>query len=93
MLGTTAAAGEGRGVHSEEQSGAMRTILVVDDNPIDRELLLVLLGAGGHRVLQAQDGGEALDLVRVGGERYEADTGRGRVSLELLAERQPVFPG
>ena len=42
----------------------MATILVADDNPIDRELLLMQLGSGRHRLLQAQDGAEALALVR-----------------------------
>jgi CheY-like chemotaxis protein len=36
----------------------MATILVADDNPIDRELLLTLLGSGGHRLLLAQEGAE-----------------------------------
>ena len=41
----------------------MSTIVVADDNPFGRELLVTVLGYGGHRVLAAQDGAEALQLV------------------------------
>jgi PAS domain S-box-containing protein/diguanylate cyclase (GGDEF)-like protein len=40
------------------------TILVVDDNPVNREFLLILLGNQTHRLLEASDGAEALLLVR-----------------------------
>jgi diguanylate cyclase (GGDEF)-like protein/PAS domain S-box-containing protein len=42
----------------------MSTILVVDDRPANREFLLTLLGYTGHRVLEASDGAQALDLAR-----------------------------
>jgi len=42
----------------------MSTILVVDDEPVNRELLATVLGYEGHAVLQAGDGAEALDIVR-----------------------------
>jgi diguanylate cyclase (GGDEF)-like protein/PAS domain S-box-containing protein len=42
----------------------MATILVVDDRPSNREYLLTLLGFTGHRVLEAHDGAQALELVR-----------------------------
>ena len=42
----------------------MPTILVVDDRPSNRQLLLSLLGFSGHRLLQAGDGAHALQLVR-----------------------------
>src|SRR6185295_7624989 len=42
----------------------MSTILVVDDEPVNRELLATVLGYEGHDVLQAADGAEALDVVR-----------------------------
>ena len=42
----------------------MATILVVDDRPVDREFLAKLLGYGGHVVLEAADGEEALAVVR-----------------------------
>jgi PAS domain S-box-containing protein len=38
-------------------------ILVVDDNPTNRSFLVTLLGYGGHTVLEASDGAEALVLV------------------------------
>ncbi|MFL6674592.1 MAG: EAL domain-containing protein [Massilia sp.] len=42
----------------------MATILVVDDRPSNREFLLTLLGFTNHRALEAQDGAQALELVR-----------------------------
>lgn len=42
----------------------MATILVVDTRPADRQLYVTLLGAFGHRVLEASDGSEALNLAR-----------------------------
>jgi len=40
------------------------TILVVDDRPSNRQYLTTLLGYGGHRMLEAEDGERALDAVR-----------------------------
>lgn len=42
----------------------MPTILVVDDQPVNRKLLATVLGYEGHRVLEAGDGAEALGLVK-----------------------------
>lgn len=42
----------------------MATILVVDTRPTDRQLLITLLSSFGHRMLEANDGAEALDLAR-----------------------------
>ncbi len=42
----------------------MAKILVVDDQPANRELVATLIGHGGHQALQASDGAEALALVR-----------------------------
>lgn len=42
----------------------MAAILVVDDYPATREILVELLGSSGHSVLEASDGAEALGLVR-----------------------------
>jgi signal transduction histidine kinase/DNA-binding NarL/FixJ family response regulator len=42
----------------------MATILVVDDRPPNREILVALLGCKGHRIVEAGDGREALALVR-----------------------------
>jgi len=38
-------------------------ILIVDDNPGNRSLLVEILGNGGHTIREASDGGEALALV------------------------------
>jgi CheY-like chemotaxis protein len=43
----------------------MATILVVDDRPTNREFLVTLLGYKGHRLLEAGDGAEALEMARV----------------------------
>jgi PAS domain S-box-containing protein len=42
----------------------MATILIVDDRPGNREYLVTLLGYGGHRLLEAADGAEALAASR-----------------------------
>ena len=39
------------------------TILVADDNLASRELMRELLEASGHRVVEATNGREALDLI------------------------------
>ena len=39
------------------------TILVADDNLTSRELMRVVLEASGHRVVEATNGREALDLI------------------------------
>ena len=46
------------------QAARAATILVVDDRPTNRQFLSTLLGYGGHRLLEAADGAEALRLVR-----------------------------
>src|SRR5262249_28127934 len=40
------------------------TILIVDDRPANREYLVALLRYGGHRLLEAADGAEALATAR-----------------------------
>lgn len=45
------------------QSGGARSILVVDDDPISREVLALLLGSEGHRVTKAASGRDALDAI------------------------------
>ncbi|MGX2040203.1 EAL domain-containing protein [Methylocaldum sp. MU1018] len=42
----------------------MAKILIVDDRPLNREFLVTLLGYGGHRLLEASDGAEALATIR-----------------------------
>jgi diguanylate cyclase (GGDEF)-like protein len=42
----------------------MGTIIVVDTNPADRRVYITLLGNFGHRLLEAEDGLQALELAR-----------------------------
>ncbi|HMJ96485.1 MAG TPA: response regulator [Thermoleophilaceae bacterium] len=42
----------------------MATVLVVEDRPTDRELLVSLLSGSGYDVLEAETGDEALRLTR-----------------------------
>jgi two-component system, cell cycle sensor histidine kinase and response regulator CckA len=42
----------------------MATILVVDDRPTNRDFLLTFLGYRGHRLLEAADGAEALEVAQ-----------------------------
>jgi len=42
----------------------MARILVVDDHPLNRDLLKTILGYANHEVVEAADGADALDLVR-----------------------------
>src|SRR6267378_1249835 len=42
----------------------MATILVVDDHPTNRDLLVTVLGYGGHTTLEASDGEQALALAK-----------------------------
>jgi diguanylate cyclase (GGDEF)-like protein len=42
----------------------MTTILIVDSRPADRQLYVTLLGSIGYRVLEANDGAEALEIAR-----------------------------
>ncbi|MFB3827219.1 MAG: response regulator [Bryobacteraceae bacterium] len=60
----------------------MKKILVVDDNPVSRELLCELLGAPGREIAEAADGQEAL-------QRIAADP----PDLVLLDINMPVLDG
>ncbi|MDN5309299.1 MAG: two-component system, cell cycle response regulator DivK [Methanolobus sp.] len=42
----------------------MTRVLVVEDNPMNMELVTFILTAGGFEVMQAFDGPEALDKIR-----------------------------
>jgi len=42
----------------------MATILVVDDNAVNRAFLVTLLGYGNHRLLEAADGAEGLAMLQ-----------------------------
>lgn len=43
----------------------MKTVLVTEDNPANRELVTEMLTAAGFDVMEAADGLEALDLLAV----------------------------
>ena len=42
----------------------MKTILIVDDRPTDRQVLVALLARCGHRMLEAESGAEAIKITR-----------------------------
>ena len=42
----------------------MPTILIIDDRPTNRHFLMTLLGYGGHTLLEAAEGTQALEIVR-----------------------------
>ena len=42
----------------------MAIILIIDDQPTNREYLVTLLGSGNHRILQTADGAEGLTIAR-----------------------------
>jgi DNA-binding response OmpR family regulator len=62
----------------------LATILVVEDDPVQRELISDLFTEEGYRVLTASNGREALDIVR--------DPGR-TPSLVLLDLMMPIMSG
>ena len=41
----------------------MATILIVDDHVLNRQFLMVLLGYSGHRLIEATDGAEGLEIA------------------------------
>jgi two-component system, cell cycle response regulator DivK len=41
-----------------------KTILIVEDNPLNMKMLADLLGAHGYAVLRAEDGGPGFDLAK-----------------------------
>jgi CheY-like chemotaxis protein len=41
------------------------TIIVVEDDPINRKLMVELLTVHGYKVCEAKDGKTAIDIVRV----------------------------
>src|SRR5689334_21867200 len=52
-----------RVVASRREGATMARILVVDDEPVSRELLVTLLGYHGHSILSACDGMEGFTLA------------------------------
>lgn len=60
----------------------MSKVLVVDDNPVSRELIREVLEAPGREILEAAHGQAALDVVR-----------RSRPDLVLLDIQMPLLDG
>jgi CheY-like chemotaxis protein len=58
----------------------MRTVLVVEDEPVIRELMAILLEEEGYTVRQATDGMEALETV----EQYPVDLVLSDVKMPRL---------
>ncbi|MEA5160874.1 response regulator [Cereibacter johrii] len=54
---------------AQSAEGAARSILVVDDNAINRQLLAEILRMGGHEVATAEDGAEAAEAA--GARRFD----------------------
>ena len=52
------------GAPSTPVKNDIATILIVDDHVLNREFLTALLGYGGHRLLEAANGADALELMR-----------------------------
>ncbi|MEW6765004.1 MAG: response regulator [Pseudomonadota bacterium] len=82
---------------SSEGSFDGRTVLVVDDHPLNREVLAQMLELGGIRVLQAEGGEEALALVaRECVDAILLDLHMpgmdGETVLQRLRERYPAIP-
>jgi two-component system, chemotaxis family, chemotaxis protein CheY len=44
----------------------MAAILVIDDDPMAREIITEMLSQNGHRAVNASDGGEGLELFKNG---------------------------
>ncbi len=58
------------------------TILVTDDNVVNRQVAKQLLNKLGHHVLEAQDGSEAVESIR-----------QGNIDLVLMDVQMPVMDG
>lgn len=66
------------------ESGATATILVVEDEPAVRRLFASALGREGHRVLEARNGAEALQVFEEIG---------GAIDLLVTDLRMPYIGG
>ena len=86
-LAASLAAGRGLGPVTSlpgrpQQPPPPATILVVDDSPVNLQVLVRTLHGTGHRILAARDGRTALDIVR-----------RARPDLVLLDVMMPDMDG
>jgi CheY-like chemotaxis protein len=86
-----AAEKEGAAAEPEDESSAMNTVLVVEDDELVRSMITGLLRRNGFRVIDADTGGEALSRVkkenidlRMTGPELAADLLRTRPELKVL---------
>jgi CheY-like chemotaxis protein len=77
--------GPARGGDDEHADGTKARILVVEDDPNTRSVLVLLLELRGYRVLQAEDGESGVEVAfRVGADLVVSDLQLPRMSgLEL----------
>jgi two-component system sensor histidine kinase RpfC len=69
--------------YAKREQGASRLrILIADDNPTNREVLRRILERGGHTVVSAIDGDQALDVVE-----------QGQFDIVLLDRNMPGLSG
>ncbi|NLB84388.1 MAG: response regulator, partial [Synergistaceae bacterium] len=66
----------------QKPGGAISSVLVVDDNEVNRELVRLLLDKGGYRPLLAKSGPEAIDILS-----------REKVDLVLMDIQMPEMDG
>ena len=72
----------------------MAIILIVEDRPIDRQLLATILRTRGHELVEASDGEEALDaLKQIGPDLVISDIGLpGGSGNQLMSALQALSP-
>jgi len=66
----------------EDQSNGLRSVLIVDDDPLMRALISVTLSPESYEVIEASDGADALDLI----DAYHP-------SLVILNQSMPTVDG
>lgn len=81
------------------KSALARVVLVVDDEPVVRDLVCRTLRDGGFRTLEASHGGEALELVETGHDAIDLIVTDvvmpgmdGRELGRRLAQSRPTLP-
>ncbi len=82
----------------DRQASRSQTILLVEDEPVVRELAVRVLTQQGHTVLSARDGEDALNLVEVQPDRQIdlliTDLSMPRMSGDVLAKKlTAIHPG
>jgi CheY-like chemotaxis protein len=78
---------------SHSASFTNKRILVVDDAPSNRKMLVRVLARSGHVCDQAQDGQVAVDMVRRMSEGGWGEGGAGQYDMVLMDYEMPVMNG